>query len=139
MQDYTDHLAAVENSLRRIIERVGHDAHGDPWLNALADAEKIKQWERKREQEREARVSGIQEERTLYFSDFNDLIKIITDNWTLFEPVFGDQNQTTVYLEKLRELRNPDAHRRELTQRGKISNCRYGKRIENKNNSIFGY
>lgn len=115
MQDYTDDLAAVENSLRRIIERVGKDAHGDKWLETLVKADRLKHWQKKLDDELAARSGGIQEQRLLYFSDFNDLDQIIDKNWSLFEPVFNDQTQTKVYLEKLRELRNPDAHNRELT------------------------
>jgi hypothetical protein len=117
MTDYTDDLAAAENSLRRIIERVGRDTYGDDWLARLGISDAIiRRWRANRDREHSARGGGIEEERLIYFSNFGDLEKLIVDNWALFEPVFIDRGQTTVYLSKLRELRNPDAHRRELTE-----------------------
>src|SRR5258706_3666623 len=115
MSDYTDDLAAAENSLRRIVERIGKESFGDKWLTNFAATDKIKEWENSQKREGTTR-GGIQEQRLIYFSDFGDLQQIIVDNWLLFEPVFGDKDQTTVYLKELRELRNPDAHHRELTQ-----------------------
>jgi hypothetical protein len=117
MRDYTDDLSAVENSLRLIIERVGQDTYGADYLPRLNVVPKsIKDWERNRTRETERRGAGIREERLLYFSNFSDLEKIVLDNWPLFEPVFKRRDQAEVFLSKLRELRNPDAHRRELTE-----------------------
>ena len=117
MRDYTDDLAGVENSLRRIVERIGIDKYGASWLQNLGVKEKtIRAWEKSREREQHRRSGGLAEDRLIYFSDFFDIETIIRDNWVLFEPVFLDQDQTLVYLSKLRELRNPDAHRRELTE-----------------------
>src|SRR5258706_13994118 len=114
MADYTDDLAAAENSLRRVIERVGRDAHGDQWLKPLGITEKeIKKWEGHRERENVARSAGIQEQRLIYFADFADLKDIIEDKWPLFEPVFINRDQTLIFLDKLRELRNPDADHQE--------------------------
>lgn len=117
MRDYTDDLAAVENSLRLIIERVGQDAYGGDYLLRMNVGPKsIRDWEKNRTREAERRGAGIREERLLYFSNFSDLEKIILENWPLFEPVFQRREQTKVFLAKLRELRNPDAHRRELSE-----------------------
>lgn len=117
MRDYTDDLAAVENALRRIIERVGSDLHGHEWLVALGVKQKtLATWGRSRDREQLRRGGGLPEDRLIYYSDFSDLETIILENWALFELVFVDRSQTEVYLRKLRELRNPDAHRRALTE-----------------------
>lgn len=116
MRDYTDDIAAVENALRRIVEHVGRAEHGADWLRAFGvPAGTIKGWSRKRRRELERRGSGIPEHRLIHFSDFGELQDIIVKQWDAFEPVFGDLERTTVYLGKLRELRNPDAHHRALT------------------------
>jgi hypothetical protein len=115
--DYTDDLFALENSLRTIIDQIGLENHGGKYLGALGVSSGAQgNWETRREREAQRRGSGFAEQRLLYFADFGDLEEIILANWALFEPVFDDKARTTVYLRKLRELRNPDAHRRELTQ-----------------------
>jgi hypothetical protein len=116
MPDYTDELAAVENSLRRVVERVGNDLHHGNWQAGFGiAADVLERWRRNQEREHHRRGAGIDEHRLIYFSDFGDLEKIIVEQWPAFEPVFQDRERTTVYLRKLRELRNPDAHHRALT------------------------
>lgn len=116
MRDYTDDLAATENSLRLIVDRVAQDAYGPDYLSRLGVKPKsIEAWERNRVRESERRGAGIHEERILYYSNFYDLEQIVLESWPLYEPVFKHREQTQVFLQKLRELRNPDAHRRELT------------------------
>jgi len=116
VQDYTDDLAAVENALRRIVDRVGRDLHGAEWAAAFGISPSVlDRWRRNQARELDRRGAGIAEDRLIYFSDFGDLEQIILGQWASFEPVFLDRERTAVYLRKLRELRNPDAHRRALT------------------------
>ena len=116
MRDYTDDLAATENSLRLIIERIGRDSFGDDYLGRFGvSADVLRRWERSRAAEAQRRGAGILEQRLLYFSNMSELIAILRDNWPLFDPVFRQRDRTEVFLDKLRELRNPDAHNRELT------------------------
>ncbi|WP_346839925.1 hypothetical protein [Microbulbifer sp. SAOS-129_SWC] len=115
-KECSDALSGVENSLRLIINKVGEDSYGNNYIDQLGvDPKKIKKWEKSREKEGSKRSAGIKEKRLLYYSDFYDLERIIIDNWSLFNPVFSDKCQTQVYLDRLRTLRNPDAHRRSLT------------------------
>ena len=99
-----------------LIETLGIEAYGEDWPRKFGVTVKDLAWWRKK-QAREAvrRGAGVAEPRLIYFSTFFDLERIVLDNWTVFEPVFGDSTRTGVYLEKLRELRNPDAHHRALT------------------------
>jgi hypothetical protein len=50
----------------------------------------------------------------LYYSDLYDLQTIIDKHWERFKPVLGDRRETDVFLNKLNDLRNPDAHQRGL-------------------------
>jgi len=115
MNDYTDDLAAVEQSLRLVVERVGRDSFGQYYFPGFGvSAQKVAKWKTARDREQNNRRAGVPEDRLLYFSDLSDLQDIILTNWGRFEPVFRRRDQTEVFLAKLRELRNPDAHRREL-------------------------
>lgn len=115
--EYLEQLAAVENALRRIVDRIGNETFGRDYLGSLGVSEERKaRWAKNRAREEERRGAGIGEQRALYYSDFSDIEDILTRNWPLFEPVLIDRQQTTVFLAKLRYLRNPDAHRRELSE-----------------------
>lgn len=114
--DYTDDLAGVENTLRRLIEHVGRRAHGSSWLSEFGVGEsRVAAWRRRQEREGSNRGAGLTEDRLIYFSDFADLEEIVIRNWDEFEEALIDKARTEVYLRKLRELRNPDAHQRALT------------------------
>ena len=113
-----DSINALENSLRDLIERVLHKRYGEPWAEHLGiTPERRAHWEGRREEERKKRTAGVIDERLLYYADFTDLFAIIKKNWDPdFRACFGDQTELRVYLEKLADLRNPDAHSRSLLE-----------------------
>lgn len=58
---------------------------------------------------------GRTDPRIIYYSDFYDLQTLIKKNWDNgLSEVFGKQREIEVLLDILEEIRNPDAHRREL-------------------------
>lgn len=111
-------INALENILRDLIERVLQDRHGDKWLDHLGvTGERRAGWEDRREVERKKRTAGSIDERLLYYADFTDLFPIIKKKWDPdFRECFGDQAELKTYLEKLADLRNPDAHSRSLLE-----------------------
>jgi hypothetical protein len=110
-----DSINVLENSLRDLIEQLLRNEHGAGWTDHLGvTTERLAQWEERREVERKSRTAGVIEERILYYSDFTDLYVMIKKNWDLFKPCFGDQTELRVYMEKLADFRNPDAHSRSL-------------------------
>ncbi|MDA0987572.1 MAG: Swt1 family HEPN domain-containing protein [Chloroflexi bacterium] len=115
MTDANDALKSVENVLRDFIEEVLREQFGDSWVAKCGvTPERVDRWNERREEERRRlRGSGV-EERLLYYADFYDIPTILKKNWQLFEPCFGDWKTMEVYLDKLEDFRNPDAHRREL-------------------------
>ena len=115
MDDYSDALRSAENTLRDFIQEVLAENLGENWIDHCGvTPERIERWRERREEERrKIRGRGI-EERLLYYADFYDLPVISKKHWPLFEPCFGKWKTMEVYLEKLEDFRNPDAHRRDL-------------------------
>ena len=115
MEDYSSALKAVENTLRDFIQEVLSKNRGESWVEQCGvTPERIERWkQRQGEEERNIRGRGI-EKRLLYYADFYDLPVIMKRHWTLFEPCFGKWKHMEVYLDRLEDFRNPDAHRREL-------------------------
>jgi len=111
-------INALENSLRDLIERVLGERYGEQWADHLGiTPERRAEWERRRDEERKKRTAGVIDERLLYYADFTDLFAIIKKNWDPdFLACFGDQTELRVYMEKLADLRNPDAHSRSLLE-----------------------
>ena len=77
---------------------------------------RIEIWEaRKKIEENKFKQSGTVDNRLIYYSDFYDLSTIIFKNWEkCFKSVFHDKKETEVFLKKLDDYRNVEAHRREL-------------------------
>jgi Swt1-like HEPN len=113
-----DSINALENILRDLIERVLRNRHAESWADRLGITQSRREgWERRREEERKKRTAGTIDERLLYYADFTDLLAIIEKNWDPdFLECFGDLTELRVYLEKLADLRNPDAHSRALLE-----------------------
>lgn len=111
-----DSLNVLENSLRDLVEIVLRKAHGDDWFEHLGvSQDRIDQWKSRRDEEPKRRPGGEVEERLLYYSDFNDVVKIIQKNWDGgFKDCFGDRRRFDVYADRLSAFRNPDAHSRAL-------------------------
>jgi hypothetical protein len=59
--------------------------------------------------------SGVVEQRLIYYADLEDLRIILEKNWSgEFSDAFGEWDRMNVFLTELKNLRDPDAHRREL-------------------------
>ena len=108
-------LKAAENTLRDLIKEVLSEKLGADWPDKCGvTPERIEIWKQRKEDERKKiRGRGI-DERILYYADFYDLPVILKKHWPLFEPCFGKWKTMEVYLDKLEDFRNPEAHRREL-------------------------
>ncbi len=116
--DRENPINALENTLRDLVEDVLRRRHGEGWAEHLGvtDARKTT-WEQRRDEERKKRTAGMIDERLLYYADFTDLFTIIKKNWDPeFAECFGDQTELRVYMDKLRDLRNPEAHSRSLLE-----------------------
>jgi hypothetical protein len=110
-----DPLKLTENVLRELIEDLMSVRHGPDWIKQLGvTAERVEQWEARRDEERKRRAGTVVDERLLWYSDWTDLQTVFDKHWELFEPCFGKKKRFDTYLDRLGALRNPDAHSRPL-------------------------
>lgn len=104
----------LENTLRRLIIKIlGEDDYTD---YSISD-KKRDQWLKKREEQRKKNKGILLESRLLFYSEFHDLLTIIsnTKNWGLFKPIFQDKKKFEVYFNQILNFRNQLAHGRILT------------------------
>ncbi len=115
-QDITQALKDTENSLRDFIAVVLRAKLGESWLeNCGISSKKLEKWKRHREDEEKRQESGVVEHRLIYYADFDDLRIILEKHWLgEFSNAFGEWKRMEVFLTELKNLRDPDAHRREL-------------------------
>ena len=113
--DTSQSLKATENSLRDVISYVLQKQLGGAWLtlSGLSD-ERVAVWENRRLEEQ--RRLGRSDPRLIYYADFYDLRSLLRKNWNNgLSAIFdAELREVEVLLSLLEELRNPDAHRREL-------------------------
>jgi hypothetical protein len=108
-------IREAENALRDLIAEILEPLLGADWLQQSGlTPERLATLAQRKVAEEKARPLQTPEERLLYYSDLPDLQKIIDKHWERFKPVLGDRQETDVFLNKLNELRNPDAHQRGL-------------------------
>lgn len=112
--DISETLKSAENSIRDTISFVLTKKYGADWPSYSGISEqRLAQWQEKRTAEE--KKLGRSDPRIIYYSDFYDLQTLIKKNWDNgLSEVFGKQREIEVLLEILEEIRNPDAHRREL-------------------------
>lgn len=116
--DITQALKDTENSLRDFISRVLYNHFGNEWINNCGiSQERISIWKKRKLEEEKKQKFGTLEERLIYYADFYDIRTILEKNWTKindFPSAFGKWKFMELWLIQMEDLRNPDAHRREL-------------------------
>ena len=114
--DVTQALKDTENLLRDFIAVVLQKSLGESWLDTCGvSGERINKWKERKTTEEKRQLSGVVEERLIYYADFYDLKTILKEHWSgEFSKALGDWKTMEVWLNELEKLRDPDAHRREL-------------------------
>lgn len=114
------YLYCIENSLRLFIEKVALNKLGENYFEKLqinSNIEKnIKGRKRKEEKNKWLGVRGDSE---LFYLDFEDLEKIIMNNWDLFKDYFPDQNWITTKIREMADCRNLVAHNSFIDNHGR--------------------
>lgn len=114
------YLYCVENSLRLFIEKVALNKLGENYFEKLqinSNIEKnIKGRKRKEEKNKWLGVRGDSE---LFYLDFEDLEKIIMNNWDLFKDYFPNLNWITSKLSEMADCRNLIAHNSFIDEDGR--------------------
>ena len=113
--DPTQELKDTENALRDFIALVLGSAFGPGWAEKSGvSLERLQRWQERKTVEEKRQISGVVDERIIYYADFYDLRTILKKHWQLFSVALGDWKSMDVWLSELERLRDPDAHRREL-------------------------
>ncbi|EKS9915571.1 MULTISPECIES: Swt1 family HEPN domain-containing protein [Burkholderia] len=119
--DAETELKLLENSMRDVIQIVLKNKFGPQWLNNLkVSPERVERWRERLETEKKRLPGKALDGRLLYYSDFYDINTIIKKHWSDgFSDVFGDLKTIEIFLGQMEKLRDPNAHRRELTNHQK--------------------
>ncbi|MGB3402463.1 MAG: hypothetical protein WBA77_07215 [Microcoleaceae cyanobacterium] len=115
--EVTQALKDTENSLRDFIGVVLERKFGADWLEHCGvTPERLDKWKQlKLVVEPKRQAGGVVEERLIYYADFYDLRTILKKHWEgEFYNAFGEWRTMEVWLKELKNLRDLDAHRREL-------------------------
>jgi hypothetical protein len=118
-----NNLLKIENTLRNFICHQLKKEYSDNWeKNYGVSNERIVNWtNRLNTESKKFKLNGTVENRLIYYSDFYDLLTIISKNWQkCFHPVFDNKKETEIFLKKLDDYRNVEAHRRELLSHQKL-------------------
>jgi hypothetical protein len=108
-------IREAENALRDLLAEILEPQLGADWVSQSGlTPERLATLAQRKDEEEKRRPLQKPEERLLYYSDLPDLQKIIGKHWERFKPALGNRQETDVFLNKLNELRNPDAHQRGL-------------------------
>lgn len=109
-------LYILENTLREFIQSTLEKRFGKDWFEKAIPKDIQKDCKKRYDKERKSPWVTTVENKLLWYSDFNDLRKIIIkeENWPLFQPYFQDQNIVVGKLKDLEFIRNIIAHNRLL-------------------------
>jgi hypothetical protein len=114
--DISQVLRDAENALRDFVAFKLQKSLGDNWVEQCGvPQERIDKWKERKQIEEKKQAAGVVEERLIYYADFYDLKTILKYRWSQdFSKVFGEWKEMDVWLSTLEDLRDPEAHRREL-------------------------
>jgi hypothetical protein len=111
-------LYVLENSVRQLIIRVLSSVHGECWWSIAAPAETKSKVQTRKDQEDSKPWHGKRGVHEIYYTDLDDLKRIITSNanWPHFQAVLLNQQWVKQRLEEIETSRNVIAHSNPLEQ-----------------------
>jgi len=110
-------IYVFENSVRNFILKVMEKAHGPKWWDkaVVATAIKKKVLDRKKK-EHENRWHDKRGAHQIYYTDIDDLGRIISNNWNDFENHFPSQSWILSRIEIIEQSRNVVSHHNPLSK-----------------------
>lgn len=113
-------LYYIENSLRQFIENIGINKYGKNYFDQLEINREIKNnIKGRKEKETKNNWLGIRGDSDLFYLDFEDLSKIIMNNWSIFKPYFPNQNWITTKINEMAYCRHFVAHNSYIKEHGR--------------------
>jgi len=110
-------LYLIENFLRIFIEETAKSIYNEDYWDELTIRKEVKRKiNERREEERKNKWLSLRGDSNIFYTDFEDLKKIISSNWELFKNNFPKEVWITSRLEDLYKLRNRIAHNSYLNE-----------------------
>jgi hypothetical protein len=107
-------IAAFENAVRELIAGVLLEEHGENWWVACV-SEKIRvRADSLKEEEKRIRWHGARGTDLIYYTLMGDLVSILRQNWSLFEPYIPSIEWAANIMETLQRSRNVIMHSGQL-------------------------
>lgn len=107
-------ICAFENTVRAFISKKLLETKGENWWN-IAVSERIRQKaESRREEENKIRWHTPRGDTIMNYTEFGDLISIVRNNWTEFEPHLNSIEWAEQIIKTLERSRNVIMHSGEL-------------------------
>jgi hypothetical protein len=106
--DEADALAMIERTLRRAVVTAMPD-----WAAQL-NSERYAALTKARDREQSQRKGVVTSDQLIDYTETVQVVKLIRENWSLFQPIFGSKDRTEAFFGILLDVRNPTAHSREL-------------------------
>jgi len=104
-------IHCYENSVRKLIENIMHNAFGSSWWNKAASSGMITKYtDRKNKELKNKWLSPRGTTSPLYYLDWSDLVTIIRKYPTEFSSVINDIKFVELRFEELEKVRNIVAH-----------------------------
>lgn len=119
MQALPAYLAffCLENAVRELVQERMLANHGNKWWDTKVSSKTKAKVVERRAKEGVNRWHVQRGASEIYYTDFGDLITIITNNWADFEELFPDQQWVASRLSDLESSRNVIAHMNSLDDR----------------------
>ena len=111
-------LFSLENRLRLFNESKMRSKYGSDWWNSYVSDGIRRKVDEMRKDELLLGWQVCKPSNNSEYLHFDHLEKVITTNWTAFEPVFQDQKRIALKLKELEVIRNSIAHMRVLSRDG---------------------
>lgn len=110
-----DWLLRLETQVRRLIDEEMTKAFGPDWPKHRLPNGLYDKWQEKK---RNAQQSGGREWALIAYADFTDYVPVICkrDNWSVFAPFFGRQEDVRETFQRLHPIRLDTMHARPITK-----------------------
>ncbi len=110
MSKHYEVFYCLEISIRKLVSETLAEAFGADWWNGTAVPQRIKDDVRDRVQKELDSGVTRRSDDLLNYTTFGELSVLITNNWTLFEPIFNSRRAVERIMSSLNLLRGPIAH-----------------------------
>lgn len=103
-------LFVLENVVRELINSRLEEADGSAWFEKRASTAMKRNVEQRRETEEKNRWHSGRRKQPVFYLDFGDLGRLITNHWTEFEDLLPSQTWVQSRLDEAERSRNVIAH-----------------------------